>query len=170
MSLAASVYGWLARLNQGLYIRCMRNYLLPLFPLIKPPSRQAKAIPSVWFGLLLLFSACSKMADVQPNQLGYDYFPLETGQYLLYDLTDVTYSLSAPPVTAHYQVKETVKEVFTDLAGQESYRIERSIRSQITDPWELDSVWTARRTATNAIREENNVAFVKMVFPLREGL
>ncbi len=148
----------------------MRNYLIARFQLINQPSRTTKALLIVLLGLPLLFSACSKLADVQPNQLGYDYFPLETGQYLLYDLTEETYSLSADPSTAHYQVKELVKEVFTDLTGQKSYRIERSIRNQITDSWELDSVWTARRTATNAIREENNVSFVKIVFPLREGL
>jgi hypothetical protein len=121
-------------------------------------------------GLCFLLTACSKLADVPPGQAGYDYFPLETGRYIQYDLTDVTYSLTAPPVTERYQIKEVVKEPFTDQAGQENYRIERLIRSKVGDAWELDSVWSARRTMSQALRVENNIHFVKCVFPVQEGV
>ncbi|MBC7921789.1 MAG: hypothetical protein H7Z75_11970 [Ferruginibacter sp.] len=118
----------------------------------------------------LLVSACSKVAEPLPNPLGYEYFPLEAGQFTIYDLTDVTYSLAQPPLTQRYQIKEVVRDTFTSLAGQASYRIERFARVQSGDAWELDSVWTALRTTTRAVKTENNVSFVKVVFPLREGL
>jgi hypothetical protein len=146
----------------------MRTFLPIPFQLCYQPRLSIKAVIVLWLTIPLLFSACSKLAEVHPDQLGYDYFPLETGQYLQYDVTDMTYSLSDAPQAVHYQVKEVVKEEFTDLTGKESYRIERSIRNQVADPWELDSVWTAQRTSINAIRVESNVPFVKLVFPLRE--
>jgi hypothetical protein len=121
-------------------------------------------------GLVLFLSSCSKLAEVKPGQLGYEFFPLEVGHYTLYDLTDVTYSLTSAPVTRRYQVKEVVADTFTDLTGKASYRIERFSRPQAGSAWVLDSVWTARRSATQAIRVENNIPFVKIVFPVSDGL
>ena len=129
---------------------------------------QASLLPVL--GLCFLLTACSKLADVPPGQTGYDYFPLETGRYIQYDLTGVTYSLTAPPVTVRYQIKEVVKEAFRDQTGQENYQIKRLIRSKAGDAWELDSVWSARRTMTQALRVENNIHFVKCVFPVQEGV
>jgi hypothetical protein len=133
-------------------------------------STRCHAIRFPLLGLCFLLTACSKLADVQPGQAGYDYFPLETGRYIQYELTDVAYSLTAPPLTEHYQLKEVVKEIFTDQTGQENYRIERLIRSKAGDAWEPDSVWSARRTMTQALRAENNIHFVKCVFPVQEGV
>ena len=139
-------------------------------PGTNPPARHwvGRAVALLLGGLLA--SACSKLADSPPNPLGYGYFPLEVGQFTVYDLTDVTYSLAQPPVMQHYQVKEVVRDTFTNLAGQVSYRVERFTRVQPGDAWALDSVWTALRTTTQAVKTENNVSFVKVIFPPREGL
>ncbi|MES2732917.1 MAG: hypothetical protein V4714_14275, partial [Bacteroidota bacterium] len=116
------------------------------------------AIVFVLLGLPIIFTACSKLVEVSPSLVGYDYMPLEIGHYTLYDLTDVNYTLSGggTPVTKHYQVKEVVRDTFSDLAGQKSFRIERFSRLKAGDSWELDSVWTARQTASNVVRVENN--------------
>lgn len=135
------------------------------------PRSVAGAIgsPLVLAGLVLSLSACSKMADVEPNQLGYDFYPLESGRFAIYDLTDITYSLTAPADTHAYQLKEVVKESFPDLAGTTSYRIERYTREEPDQPWEIDSVWTSRQTPNQVVTNENSVPFVKMIFPLREN-
>ena len=129
-----------------------------------------KGIGFAWIGSLVLLLGCSRQIEVSPAQVGYPYFPLEVGQFAEYDLTDVTYSLSASPITVQYQVREVVRETSVDLEGQERYRIERFVRDQASQPWELDSIWSAWRTVTQAARTENNVTFVKLVFPFGESL
>jgi hypothetical protein len=129
-----------------------------------------KASLFTFLGLAVLITSCAKLAEVELGQAGYNYFPLEPGRYTLYDLTDITYSLTAPAVTEHYQIKEVVKESYTDQTGVENYRIERFIRPKAGDAWALDSVWSARRSTTQALRLENNIHFVKLVFPVKEGI
>jgi hypothetical protein len=124
----------------------------------------------ILLGLPMLFTACSKLTEVSPGQVGYDYLPLELGRFAIYDATDISYSLTGAPVTQVYQIKEVVRDTFSDLAGQKSFRIERSTRLQPGNAWELDSVWTARQTLSNVVLVENNVPFIKIIFPLREGL
>jgi hypothetical protein len=147
----------------------MRKFLQCLFTHFKA-SDFLKASYLGLLGLTVLIASCSKLAEVEPGQAGYDYFPLESGRYTVYDLTDITYSLTAPILTERYQVKEVVRETYTDQAGLENYRIERFIRPKAGDEWTLDSVWSARRTATQALRVENNIHFMKIVFPVKDEI
>lgn len=121
--------------------------------------------------LISLFAFClvsceSRKVEPDPSRLGYDYFPLETGRYSIFDVHQTYYSLATEPVIHIYQVKDEVSESFTDLSGETAYKLFRYSRKDTLSAWQLDSVWTAKRTPSQAIRTENNVPFVKMVFPL----
>ncbi|QHT71417.1 hypothetical protein GXP67_34550 [Rhodocytophaga rosea] len=119
--------------------------------------------------LVACFASCeSRKVEPDPSRLGYDYFPLETGSYAIYDVHETYYALTANPITRIYQVKDEVTESFTDLAGETAFKVLRYSRKDPVASWQLDSVWTAKRTPSQAIRIENNVSFVKMVFPLEE--
>jgi len=103
-------------------------------------------------------------------RIGYDFFPLETGRFIEYDVQEMQYPLARPPVLTTYQVKERIGEAFTQTEGIASYRLERFRRSDERQSWLLDSVYTLRRETTRALRTEHNVAYVKLVFPVSEGL
>ncbi|MCY7352176.1 MAG: hypothetical protein LH606_16175 [Cytophagaceae bacterium] len=103
------------------------------------------------------------------TRLGHDFFPLETGRFVEYDVSEIQYSLVAVPTTMSYQLKEVTGEAFVNAEGLPSYRLERYRRGSAAQPWRLDSVWTARRETARAIRTENNIAYVKLFFPVQEG-
>ena len=111
----------------------------------------------------ILFS-CSD--TLEPSKIGFNYFPLEIGDYRIYQIQQIEDSLFAATDTAHYQLKELVVDTFS-TQSELNYILHRFKRDLSTDKWQLDSVWTSRRTQNHAIVVENNIPFVKMVFPIR---
>jgi hypothetical protein len=92
--------------------------------------------------------------------------PLETGRFIIYDVTEQRYSLTAAPTTTTYQLKESIGAAYTDVTGQPAYRLQRFRRPNAQATWATDSLWTARLTNRAAIRTENGADFVKLQFPL----
>lgn len=111
---------------------------------------------------------CSDTLDPNPDALGYNYFPLEIGSYRTYQVEEITISLFAAPDTVRYQRRELVADTFQTL-NETNYVLHVFNRKSHDDIWDLDSVWTARRNQNHAIQVENNVPFVKVVFPVREN-
>ena len=124
----------------------------------------------LWLALpaALLLAACGRPAENAPSA-GYEYFPMEVGQYSVFEVQETEYTLTAGQTTRRYQVQETVTGQFTGLDGQPTYRLERASRTAADQSWQLDSVWTARRTPTEAIRTENGTSLIKLLFPLYNG-
>lgn len=120
--------------------------------------------------IALLIGSC-RSVDSDPASPGYDYFPLETGHYVIYDVDERHYSLNATaPVQRTYQVKEVVGAAYTDVTGQQAYRLLRYRRSVEGQPWQADSVWSARLVDDEGIRTENGLDFVKLRFPVGDRL
>lgn len=102
------------------------------------------------------------------SRLGADYFPMEKGLWWEYEVDLTTYNL-LDSIPQHFFLREVVADTFTDLSGNTAFRLERFSRPDAAAEWELDSVWTARVSASQAVRIENNVPFIKLTFPLAEG-
>ncbi|RYC69337.1 hypothetical protein [Spirosoma sordidisoli] len=100
-----------------------------------------------------------------PFSAGYDYFPLQPGQYRIYDVTEHRYALTSAPVTRTYQLREVTGLAYTDAAGQVAYQLHRYRRDSETAPWQPDSIWSARLVNNEAIRTENGRDFIKLMFP-----
>jgi hypothetical protein len=128
-----------------------------------------RAFIIVYFGILFIVSSCTT-STVEPDagRLGYTYFPLEEKSFVLYDIEETVYSLTAGPLTRTYQIKEVIAEQFQDLSQEEAFKVMRYSRQNAAASWTLDSVWVAKRTAGQAIRTENNRPFVKLVFPVKD--
>ncbi|WP_416865812.1 MAG: hypothetical protein ACMVP2_26295 [Imperialibacter sp.] len=125
-------------------------------------------IPTLWV-LLIASMGCQEETIVpDTSRLGADFFPMEKGLYWEYEVDLTTYNL-LDSMPSHYFLREVVADTFTDLSGSLSYRLERFSRETANVDWQLDSVWTARLSTTQAVRIENNVPFIKLTFPLAEG-
>lgn len=100
---------------------------------------------------------------------GEEYFPLGKGAYTVYKVTETKYSIVSGNETREYFLKEVVADSASDDFNNLVYRIERFSKDNEEDPWDLDSVWTARKSGNQFIKVENNIEFVKLVIPVKEG-
>lgn len=99
--------------------------------------------------------------------MGYDYFPLAVDDYRLYQVQEINYNVDGSIDTSNYQLMEIVTDESVS-AGETSFRLDRYRRVLETDPWIIDSVWSARINTYQAIVVENNVPIIKLSFPVYE--
>ncbi len=116
---------------------------------------------------LLLILGCEAPESTARRGPGYDYFPLETGRYIEYEVSEVRYDVtSSAPSRAAYFLREVCGQSFLGTTGIKQFPIERYKKTRPDAAWTLDSIWTAYQLPDRAVRVENNVAFVKLTFPL----
>ncbi len=111
----------------------------------------------------------NKYKDPDPVAMGYDYYPLEKGQYRVYDVRDIRYN-NKQKFTQQFQLRERVDTSFVDQTGQLVYKIIRSIRPNAQSAWLDDSVMTVAKRPNMVILTKDNTRYIKMVFPVRNGL
>lgn len=121
----------------------------------------------ILIGLLFVVASCKKEQD---NTIiyGYEYFPTKQGHYLVYDVEDIFHDVALEPQhdTSHYQIKEVIFESLVDEEGDSIQKIKRYYRLNDTLDWEIQDVWTQKRTATTAEVVEENDRFIKMIFAI----
>lgn len=126
-------------------------------------------------GLVLGFNSCKK--DPPPTvDLGMSYFPVNIGHYVVYNVDSTVYDdFDHDTDIYRYQIKEIIESEFTDNEGRPALRIERWIKNYNDTvpysamPWTLSRVWYAVRTLTQAERVEENVRYIRLVFPVKEN-
>lgn len=135
--------------------------------------RHFRLFPVHFVCIVLTISACGDRVTFQPaddTAEQYAYFPLETGKYIIYSVDSIVYDFAAGGGivrdSSRTYVREVIGDTLRDQTGDLLYTIERFERSSDTDPWILTSIGTASRSAGQAIRTENNLRFLKLVFPM----
>jgi len=117
--------------------------------------------------VLVIFFSCNRSQEVGPDSIGYDFYPIEMGAYHIYDVREIHYLITGFD-TAHYQIKETIID---SIRSQDriTYLLRREVRLSETDEWESDSIYTVIPTENYLAITENNVPFMKLTFPVKEG-
>lgn len=123
------------------------------------------SITNVLLGFLLFVQCSESSLQPDPSRLGFDYFPLQVGTYRIYDVEEVNYTVTEE-FESNYELRESVVRKEIDLSGDSIFVLHRHKRLEGED-WVLDSIWTARHESTRAVLVENNIPFVKMVFPIQ---
>lgn len=126
-----------------------------------------------FIAIFLIINGCGERETFDPYPLAesqYAYFPLETGKYVVYRVDSIVYDFAVGGGilrdSSRTFVKEITGDTLRDQTGQLLYAIERYERKNADEPWTLKSIGTAARTASQAIRTEDNLRFLKLVFPL----
>lgn len=121
--------------------------------------------PLYWsvFALCAMLS-CTPEDDEQPINLGYDYFPVDIGTYITYQVDSIGYGIN--PDTAEYLVKEVTVEQIFDGIGEIAVTVERYRSNNEGVSWFLTDVWTKKRTANSAQKVEEDIRYVRLLFPL----
>jgi hypothetical protein len=118
-----------------------------------------------------LLNSCAPTVE-PPADFGYNYIPIDTGRYYIYDVDSIRINLTATPYqndTFHYQVKEFYPYTFIDGLGETATCCTRYYRTDTTQPWAITSgtnVWWLKRTTTRLEKTEENLTYVKMTYPI----
>jgi hypothetical protein len=129
-------------------------------------------MPKYLFGiiLILLFGSCKKeMADYASLQIT-DYYPLQEGKYITYNLDSTVFlKFGTTETVIHYQVKDSVDKEITDNSGRKAFRIIRYIRKDSLEDWRPNNTFMAIPTDNSLEFVEDNMRFIKLKLPFREG-
>ncbi|MBD1396042.1 hypothetical protein H9Q13_02600 [Pontibacter sp. JH31] len=115
-------------------------------------------------------AACeNKYKDPDPTAMGFDYYPLEVGNYRIYDVTDIKITRNVSEIN-RFQLRERVDTSFYDQTNQLVHKIVRSVRANSNRPWVDDSVMTVIKSTSKVLLTKDNTKYVKLVFPVKAGL
>jgi len=108
---------------------------------------------------------------VDESTFGYDFFPITKGKSWIYASDSILYDNGGSKVdTFSSFIKEEVGDSFVDETGITVYKLNRFFKRNPTDVWSRTNTWTTYTDKTRAIRTEENLKFIKLVFPLKKGL
>lgn len=118
----------------------------------------------------VIFSSCSKDAEVLDLPAINDYFPLEVGKYVTYNLDSTIFiNFGTKDTVIKYQVKHQIDGTLTDNLGRPAYRVTRYIRKTAANAWVPDNTFMAVPTDFAMEFIENNMRFVKLKAPIRDA-
>jgi hypothetical protein len=118
--------------------------------------------------LSALLYTCKKSTDNYTVDYQYEYFPLDSGRYWIYKVDSVTFQENIGDTVSFY-VKEYIESYYPDNEGRPTARIERSRSNDTSFAWFITDIWFANRTQITGEKSEENLRFVKLLFPPEEG-
>ncbi|MCC7246411.1 MAG: hypothetical protein IT269_12080 [Saprospiraceae bacterium] len=123
--------------------------------------------------LAILQMACSDPTFNPPTVSAadqWDYFPLRIGQQTTWRVDSIVYDFATGGGTVRDSsvtfVQEIVSDTLRDQTGELNYVIDRFERLNDSAPWQFVRRETAVRNASQAIRTEQNLRFLKLIFPM----
>lgn len=119
----------------------------------------------------LLIVGCKKQDDNFSTAPLSDYYPLKTGKVITYRLDSTVFiNFGAKDTIITYQVQDRVDSQITDNLGRKAFRIIRFIRRDSSQAWTPNNTFMAVPTASSIELIENNLRFLKLVSPIKEGV
>lgn len=120
-----------------------------------------------YLAMLLLFAAVGCSSDNDPVTPP-DFSPLKKGIYQTYDVEEIIYELGDPD-TFQYELMTEVVDSFASEGGYR-YVIHRNKRLPSQVEWTYLDTWSAQKTNQELIVWQENVPFVDLKFPVKEGV
>ncbi len=116
----------------------------------------------------LLIISCKKNKVEEAVDVGYGYYPVKVGNFIIYKVDSIVYNDFTGTIdTFNYQIKEVIESDFIDNQGRNTQRLERYRRANDTSQWNIQDVWYSNRTSSTAEKVEENVRYIKLIFPVK---
>lgn len=112
---------------------------------------------------------CSKEEVTIVKIKDHEYLPLQVGLFQIYSVTETTYTTGPIGVTRQYDLKMEIKDSLQTSSGAYSYVIYRSTRDAGASGWTYLDTWTATFSDKEAVVQEANVSYVKIMVPIELG-
>lgn len=111
--------------------------------------------------LLIAISSCKK--NKETVELYYDYFPLEEGTFVEYQVTHMRYGITKPD-TLSYKLKTVIGDTVIDNEGRVARKFYRYLFDTLTNSYKIKDLWTAIINENRAELVEENQRIIKLVF------
>lgn len=159
------------------FVLCFRNTVLQIDFTYDSPLAHMKNTTLLYLlaFVLLSLAACREGTIVEELDVdyGYEYFPLEIGKYREYQVDSIVYDFDgSTPIILNTTtfVREAITDTLRDNTDDLNFVIERSTRLDASQNWTVRDIWVAKRGEAQAEQVEENLRFIKLVFPLRNGV
>jgi hypothetical protein len=117
--------------------------------------------------LLLLAIAACKPEETENPSIGYDYFPLHIGKTLVFAFDSIAFNDNTKSSdTFYYELTWRVDTFFTNQSGYPVYVINQSVKDTGSGNVFNRMALFAEINPQQLVITENQLAFVKLVFPL----
>ncbi|WP_187260844.1 hypothetical protein [Pontibacter beigongshangensis] len=114
-----------------------------------------------------LGSGCTeKFVEPAPGAAGLAYYPVQVGDFRIYDVTDIRFRNNIGDTT-RFQLRERVDTSFYDQTNTLNYKVVRSVRANAASAWQDDSVMVVTKSDKFVTETKDNTKRVKMVFPVK---
>ena len=131
-----------------------------------------KQLLLVFLGVITvcLYSCKEESIPVTTIDLETDLYPLEVGRTWVYQTDSVIFNkqLSTVDTLIGFMKEEIVSE-YVATGDVVTYAIERSFKREWANQWNITDIFSASFIDNKATRNEENLRFVKMVFPTSLG-
>lgn len=118
------------------------------------------------FVIVIGFFSCKKDKNTVSPFTGFSYAPVNAGHSVIYEVDSIIKDdFTQKSDTFKFQIKEVIESIFSDNAGRPTLRLERYKRQSASEPWVIYKIWTANRTGNNLEKKEDNITYVKLIFP-----
>lgn len=119
--------------------------------------------------IMLAFVYSCKKSEQETINMGYNYFPLITNSYSIYQVDSIAWDDYNTTVdTFHYQVKLIVDSQYFDNENRESYRWKKFVKND-TNTWVFNTNYTLTITNDRLESVQENVRYIKLIFPVVAG-
>jgi hypothetical protein len=117
---------------------------------------------------VFLMQACKQETEQVNFQYQYNYYPMNVGKYLVYDVDSIQININQNfrRDSVHFQFKEMYDSAFTDFLGRKSIRVYQYRRKDASENWRYVNTAFVSAEADRIEKVENNQRFIKLIFPL----
>lgn len=128
---------------------------------------------SLFVLFLITMVSCEKETEIINEPTASEYVTLEKGKYIIYELDSTIFiNFGQEDTVIRYEAKDMVDEEITDNLQRPAFRIIRSIRnagSTNENDWKPVMTYMIVQAGNNIEVVENNLRYLKLVSPVREG-
>ncbi len=123
----------------------------------------------VLIAALLTFTYSCKKSKQEIVNMGYNYFPLKTNNYSIYQVDSIVWNdYNSTIDTFSYQVKLVIDSQYYDNENRLSYRWKKFTKSD-TNQWTFNTNYSLTITNDRLESVQENMRYIKLIFPVVAG-
>ncbi len=127
-------------------------------------------LANILIALSLLSAVSCQKSTTEPINT-YDYYPLEIGRFIIYDVAETNYSAGQPkPTLIKRQEKDEVDRILEAKENTTTYIIARYQRKSVTDYWQKTKEYAITKSPDKILTNLDNQTVFSMVFPVDPNL